>query len=126
MSSPLSEQAVHIIPTIAPRQGRAGDHGISYCGIDRIPSRRVWEAGAFTGELLSRVGDRACRRNWTLVQYHVRLAAPRIILGAIRAVRIAVWTACDAKFFNVEMPEGTRMELQDRAYTSPIWYTPGM
>jgi len=36
------------------------------------------------------------------------------------------WTAYDAKFFNVEMPAGTTMELQDRAYTSPIWYTPGM
>jgi hypothetical protein len=34
------------------------------------------------------------------------------------------WTAFDAKFFGVEMPEGTRMQLQDRAYTSPIWYTP--
>ena len=34
------------------------------------------------------------------------------------------WTAYDAKFFNVEMPEGTTMELQDRAYTSPVWYTP--
>ena len=35
------------------------------------------------------------------------------------------WTAYDAKFFNVEMPEGTTMQLQDRAYTSPIWYSPG-
>ncbi len=34
------------------------------------------------------------------------------------------WTAYDAKFFNVKMPEGTTMKLQDRAYTSPIWYTP--
>ncbi len=34
------------------------------------------------------------------------------------------WTAYDAKFFNVQMPEGTTMQLQDRAYTSPIWYTP--
>ena len=34
------------------------------------------------------------------------------------------WTAYDAKFFNVKMPEDTTMELQDRAYTSPIWYTP--
>ena len=34
------------------------------------------------------------------------------------------WTAYDAKFFNVEMPKGTTMQLQDRAYTSPIWYTP--
>ncbi|MFC3616110.1 DUF3604 domain-containing protein [Lutimaribacter marinistellae] len=34
------------------------------------------------------------------------------------------WTAYDAVYFNVEMPEGTRMTVQDRAYTSPIWYTP--
>ena len=34
------------------------------------------------------------------------------------------WTAYDAKFFGVEMPEGTAMTVQDRAYTSPIWYTP--
>jgi hypothetical protein len=34
------------------------------------------------------------------------------------------WTAFDAKFFGIEMPEGTKMQLQDRAYTSPIWYTP--
>jgi hypothetical protein len=35
------------------------------------------------------------------------------------------WTAYDAKFFDLEMPEGTVMTVQDRAYTSPIWYTPG-
>ena len=28
-------------------------------------------------------------------------------------------------FFGVTMPEGTVMQLQERAYTSPIWYTPG-
>ena len=35
------------------------------------------------------------------------------------------WTAYDAKLLGAEMPEGTRMQLQERAYTSPIWYTPG-
>ncbi|MCK5733986.1 MAG: DUF3604 domain-containing protein, partial [Candidatus Latescibacteria bacterium] len=34
------------------------------------------------------------------------------------------WTAYDAKFFNVKMSEEVRMTVQDRAYTSPIWYTP--
>jgi hypothetical protein len=34
------------------------------------------------------------------------------------------WTAYDAKFYNVKMSEKVEMVVQDRAYTSPIWYTP--
>jgi len=34
------------------------------------------------------------------------------------------WTAYDAKRFGVKPLPGTRMEQQERAYTSPIWYTP--
>jgi hypothetical protein len=35
------------------------------------------------------------------------------------------WTAYDAKRFGVKPLPGTTMILQERAYTSPIWYTPG-
>lgn len=34
------------------------------------------------------------------------------------------WTAYDAKFFGVTPPMEAPMFLQERAYTSPIWYTP--
>ena len=35
------------------------------------------------------------------------------------------WTAYDAKYFNLkDLPEDLPMSVQDRAYTSPIWYTP--
>jgi hypothetical protein len=34
------------------------------------------------------------------------------------------WTAYDAKRFGVKPLDGTRMTITERAYTSPIWYTP--
>lgn len=34
------------------------------------------------------------------------------------------WTAYDAKRLGSKATRGTRMTLQERGYTSPIWYTP--
>jgi hypothetical protein len=34
------------------------------------------------------------------------------------------WTAFDAVRYEIEMAEDVTMVLQERAYTSPIWYTP--
>lgn len=34
------------------------------------------------------------------------------------------WTTHDAAFFGMDLPDNVPATLQDRAYTSPIWYTP--
>ncbi|MGA9408849.1 MAG: DUF3604 domain-containing protein [Roseobacter sp.] len=49
---------------------------------------------------------------------------PAFYYGRVLEIPTPRWPAYDAKYFNVDVPEGTRMVLQERAYTSPIWYTP--
>jgi hypothetical protein len=44
----------------------------------------------------------------------------------VRVIEIPTprWTAYDAKRFGVKPLPGTRLTVTERAYTSPIWYTP--
>ncbi len=51
-------------------------------------------------------------------------SAPAFYYGRVLEIPTPRWTAYDEKRFGVQPLPGTRMTLQERAYTSPIWYTP--
>ena len=59
---------------------------------------------------------------WTDPDFDPDLAA----FYYVRVIEIPTprWTAYDAKYYGVELEEGDSGIHQERAYTSPIWYTP--
>jgi hypothetical protein len=68
------------------------------------------------------IGDAVMMASWVDPQFNPNEKA----FYYVRVIEIPTprWTAYDAKRFGVTMPEEVRMTVTDRAYTSPIWYTP--
>ncbi len=51
-------------------------------------------------------------------------AQPAFYYGRVIEIQTPRWTAYDAKRYGTKPVPGTRMVIQERAFTSPIWYTP--
>jgi len=68
------------------------------------------------------IGDAELATVWTDPKFDAKQRA----FYYVRVIEIPTprWTAYDQKFFNSKMPEKAVMVGQERAYTSPIWYTP--
>ena len=71
---------------------------------------------------LNTIGDAELRAIWTDPDFDPELRA--FYYARVLEIPTPTWQAYDAKRFGVEMPDSVQMKGQERAYTSPIWYTP--
>jgi hypothetical protein len=60
---------------------------------------------------------------WTDPDFDVKQSA--FYYARVIEIPTPRWTAYEAKRFGIKMPDKVPMATQERAYTSPIWYTPG-
>ncbi len=69
------------------------------------------------------IGATSLAANWTDPDFDPGLRA----YYYVRVLEIPTprWTTNDAVVFKRDIPEGAPVSIQERAYSSPIWYTPG-
>jgi hypothetical protein len=115
-----------------------------WIGEDGLPQERVYDVAVSDGRKIGRDGRAHARvgstvdvenATWTNSIGADQLVAhwqdpdfdpDRRAFYYVRVIEIPKprWTAYDAKRYGVKMAEEVPMTTQDRAYTSPIWYTP--
>jgi hypothetical protein len=68
------------------------------------------------------IGDPVLVARWTDPDFDAKESA----FYYVRVLEIPTprWTTYDAAFYGIDLPDNVPATLQDRAYTSPIWYTP--
>ncbi len=71
---------------------------------------------------LNTIGDAELRAVWTDPDFDPDHRA--FYYARVLEIPTPTWQAYDSKRFGVTMPETVPMFGQERAYTSPIWYTP--
>lgn len=71
---------------------------------------------------LNTIGEAELRAVWTDPDFDPDLQA--VYYARVLEIPTPTWQAYDSKFFSVTMPEDIPLSHQERAYTSPIWFTP--
>jgi hypothetical protein len=71
---------------------------------------------------LNNIGDAELRAVWTDPDFDPAL--PAVYYARVLEIPTPTWQAIDAAFYGVETRPEVLLQHQERAYTSPIWYTP--
>jgi len=71
---------------------------------------------------LNTIGDAELRAVWIDPDFNPEHRA--FYYARVLEIPTPTWQAFDSKFYGVKMPDTIEMKGQERAYTSPIWYTP--
>ena len=71
---------------------------------------------------LNNIGDAELRAMWTDPDFDPEVSA--VYYARVLEIPTPTWQAYDQAFFGMEMNADVPLSHQERAYTSPIWYTP--
>ncbi len=77
---------------------------------------------ASTASYTNTIGAAELRVAWTDPEFDASQRA--FYYARVLEIPTPRWTTYDAARLGAEIPEGAPVSVQDRAYTSPIWYTP--
>ena len=104
----------------------AAREGLPVSWIDITPTRYAWHkiaaVDAANAAFTNSVGAAALSAWWQDPDFDAGESA--FYYARVIQIPTPRWPAYDAKRLGHALMEGTQVEVQDRAYTSPIWYTP--
>ncbi len=101
-------------------------YNVAVSDLRRIRGNRVRPVGntvdVATATYTNTIGDPELRVVWQDPNFDRNVAA----VYYVRVLEIPTprWTAYDAAFYGTDVPSGIPMVIQERAYSSAIWYTP--
>ena len=115
---PSPERASHVV--IGGENGNIMGYDMASSGFAAVWAKENTREAIFDAMAQERVYDVAVSDD-RKIDANGRCNTP---VGNTVNVEEAIWTAYEAKRFNIDMPKEVEMVTQERAYTSPIWYTP--